>query len=359
MSMFLKSSNATTTLFYCLAGSGMGNSSRFEAVLQSLEETPLEVSVHVFCWGRSFAYLSSTNIANSKNIIIHKMIPYILPIQGGKWDSFITFLMIPFLFFLYVLNTCRLFFETIRYWPQCSIHDSDYHYLPFILLGTPRLAISQSPMVVRNNHFLKSENLKTKINYFLFEYLEYLFTLSFATKILCPSFDKAPVFQSVKIKNITPVVRKMFRFSNIAPIHSVGVFSGGSGIQTDVLKNIAYELDADMYMFSSKDGGYEMTSSDGSLVLGQYKSVVVQAGHVLISESLALQKNVYPVPIANHPEQIVNTKIIQQLFGRSTDSSFKSFKNSEFDPAQLMAPIVFDGADCVVREISQYVGGAP
>lgn len=298
-------------IFYCMAGAGLGNASRFEAIYQQWGK---DVRVYVFCWGNSYSRLS-IKFGHEQNISLNLLRSYTLPsdAQGLRLLSMLRTL--PVLLASFILNSFTLLVAAYRLRPSLSVHDSDYHYFPFILLRIPRLLISQSAMIVHNRDLLRGEGLKTKINYYIYEYSEYLASLLFGSIVVCPSFDLDLVSSRAKLIVVKPIVRSEFISEGKTANKEIVVLSGGSGIDVKRLKKLAldYELD---HFFSHAGVHYSSLDNEGIPLLANYRAAVIQAGHVLISECLSMGVLPFALAIAHHPEQVVNMKILNKYFSR-------------------------------------------
>lgn len=296
------------SIFYCIAGSGLGNASRFQAIEQMLGEYAF---IYVFCWGKSHAYLKK-KYDDRPGVEVVQLHSFKLPLEREGLGTFTTFINIPKFLITFILNTIILIKHIIHIRPHFSVHDSDYHYLPFFLMRVPRIIISQAPMIVHNRQELSVSNLRTRINFYLYEYSEYILTLIFGRAILCPSFD--PCFKSTntKIIVINPIVRREFCSSWPNQVKPLAVLTGGSGIDRGRLQLIAAKQQIDF--FAPQNGQhYHSILDTGQPLLSLYKGAIIQAGHVLISECLSLGVMIYPVAIKNHPEQFVNVKILEKI----------------------------------------------
>lgn len=292
-------------VYYCLAGVGQGNASRLEALWQELEG---RISLRIFCWGNSYKYLCK-KLKQSSDVEIIQMKQYRLAHAGGALNTWKTFLNLPRLLCNYGLNSFLLIKELSFERPSLSIHDSDYHLFPFIVFGVKRVVVSQAPMIVANKELLKKYDLKTRLNFFLYEYSEYLFIRMAASLILCPSFDLKLKSNVAMLEVIRPIVRREFNVVHDGVPEGIVVATGASGIGGEEFVAIARTYHAGE-MIARNGKQYEAIDAEGRPVLSFYKGAIIQAGHVLISECLSLAIPFYPVAISAHPEQIVNKEII-------------------------------------------------
>lgn len=312
--------NNKKALFYLMAGTGLGNAARFEALYEE-ELHHQNYELHIYCWGRSLQYLKK-KYEDKPSINLHPLSPYNLGHDKDGISSYHFFLSIPKYIKTFLINSRYIYSQAITHRPKLSIHDSDYHYFALIFAKVPRFAISQSWMIISRWNYLKGSNLKTKVNFFLYEVLELLFSYMFSSKILCPSFSKRPISSTEKILVVGPIVRKAFQSTYPNPSKFLAVLSGGSGIQREKLLALATRLKADDFLSnieSPKANYYESIDPSGVPILSKYKGVIIQAGHVLISECLALGIHFFAIPIDNHPEQFINTLILQKEYNKIDD----------------------------------------
>ena len=340
-------------IFYLMAGAGLGNAARFEALYEGELKHSCR-AVYLYCWGRSYEYLNK-RYSEDKKISMTELRSYSLAASSEGISTIRSLLSIPKYLSIYLKNSLLLFSEIKKYDPDLSVHDSDYHYFPFVLKRVQRFVISQSWMVVCNWEYLKDSNIKTKLNFLLFEVLEFVFTFIWATKIFCPSFSKRTLHIFGKIKIVSPIVRSEFMKSKGRQKKGVAVLSGGSGIQNEKLLKIARKINADIFVAqleSSSNSLYSSIQDSGTVLIAGYNGVVVQAGHVLISECLSSAVKFLPVPIDNHPEQVINAMIMHKEYGLV---DYRDSFASEFFLETLNDPPIA-ALDCVgVKEIGTYL----
>lgn len=298
-------------LSYFMAGSGLGNVSRFEAIYEELSES--DFKFQVFCWGKSYSYLNKS-LAAAPQIELVRLKDYVLPTKAGRLGLGKFFLLFPVFLFNFISNSLIIFRETLKHRPCLSVHDSDYHFFPLILLQVPRVFIGQAAMIVSNRAYLHKCGLKAKLNFYLYEVSELLLTTLLTNKVFCPSFSQNTRSLFAKIEVISPIVRRPFRAQRSEQGHGVALFSGGSGIQSEALLSFARINNLKSYI-SKNDETYSAFDSHAKPLIANYRGVIAQAGHVLISECLSMGLRIMPIAIEDHPEQIVNAAILKEEFG--------------------------------------------
>lgn len=322
-------------IYYCLAGVGQGNASRLEAIWQELEGS---CSFKIFCWGKSFDYLSK-RFRLHPDIEIIKLKSYELAHDSNGLSLLKLIVKLPLLFWSFLSNCLLISGHLKQAKADLSLHDSDYHLYPFLIRGIQRISISQSPMIVHNRNLLTGFGLRVWFSFYLYEFSEYLFIRLFSSAILCPSFDLDLKSES-KIVAIKPIVRREFRRGSSWKGGGIVTATGASGIGSEILIEIAQQYGTNALI--AKNGTrYEAIDPQGLPLLSKFEVAIIQAGHVLISECLSLEIPFYPIPIENHPEQMINKAIIARDFYPELAGTIQKFLTDFYSKKMMVM-----GLDC-------------
>lgn len=280
--------------FILAAGLGLGNSTRICAILQSLRAAcpPEGLEITVFSWGIGADFLSRH--AEELGFELVRLAPYYplkaKAILGNYWRN------------------CATISRRIRSGrPDLVLHDSDYHFVPFIGRGIPAISLGQAHDVVeraRARRFLP-RNGRQWLSLLLGEWMDSWTQKLFTSEVLIPSFDSRPSGEP-RLRRIPLIVRREYREQPAAGADqsTVGFLPGGSGIGAKAVAEWA-----ERNRFTPLQGS---SLEEGRPRIDRFGAVVVQGGLSSISECIARRKPMIVVPIPDHVEQKLNALEVER-----------------------------------------------
>jgi hypothetical protein len=299
-----RSKKSSGAAVFCLAGLGLGNATRAQAIIEELAEHEPKLDIMIFTWGKSYTHFSNLNL----NIQLVELVPYIDPSKESIYSGSL-FAKIPRFFFIYLKNSFRIFKVLAKRKLAVAILDSDFHIFPFVFLRVPIISISQAPFVVSVWRGLKKPDWKFTLwfRFILLEWLESIVVSVYSTVVLVPSLERF-LSPNTYIRSIELLVRRKFLYNDQIQKHSneVGLIRSGSGLYA-----------ADLEKFRVDFGWKDLTELSWSLeqpsILAHTEIIATQAGLSSISECIALKKKMLVFPIPFHPEQFVNSAVLMRL----------------------------------------------
>ena len=303
----------TPRFLFCIVGVGAGNTTRNLAILRELESLgPCEI--RIAAQGRARVLLQQ-----HYHTIPLREVSYT---KSGRFSPFSIVrsnLGFPIRFWQ---NMKQLRAIMINYAPDVVVADSDFYCLrPARKLGIKLASINNSAVIVETIAREGGLPRSCRASYRFIEKTDYWLQRRYPELVLCPTIREVPGL-SPKFVQIPPMVRP-----EITPLEEPGreivVLTGGSGIDTERMDLTGLEgqhvrvLGAPLSRVPShaRQAGFSLDVMEH---FREAKVLVMQGGFSSVSEAVALRIPTVVVPIANHAEQWVNGRMVEQLgFGLS------------------------------------------
>lgn len=288
---------------FLVSGWGLGHATRTWAVIQKILEEDKKSKIIIFTWGLGTTFFASKN--SQFNFELHSLSSYF---EINDLADF------------RVSKKVRFVFRSLRVWLENSIYihqilkykknlicfvDSDYHFPSYYFKKVFLVSISQTPFIVYHwkQNFLKF-SITMNVRFAFFEWFDYRLQRLFSDMIFSPSFHQLAEYDC-KIKFIPPIVRKEFLGSLAeVKIDKLGVIGSGS-VFSEEIKQKTRNLN---YVYEEKNEFG--LSADGKPLIDTFGTLVTQCGFSSLSECFARKKQMYLVPIENHPEQMINAYVL-------------------------------------------------
>ncbi len=302
-------------LLFIVNGLGLGNSTRCEAIIEQLSSNKFEIDVMTSGNGLRY-FAQKPYLRNLRELS---------PLQYGQGRHGQLSVLSTLRAWPQLLKSLRVnvrhiesLIQTERY--SAIIIDSDYT-AGFLIwrLKIPVIALNNANVILqecRQNVTLPAAVLP---QYFI-ETLDFLFHCTIPDLVLSPSLEKR---QSRKnIKQLAPFIRRDLKRTSLfrtQPKKILVMLSGSVfGTSTGFLKNLklSNEISVDVI---GRDGvsteriRYHGKVYDNKSFIREADILVINAGFSAVSEAVVLSKPCIVIPIANHAEQLVNARRVQDL----------------------------------------------
>lgn len=171
-------------------------------------------------------------------------------------------------------------------------------------------------------NFFKNKKKPISIypQFFLIEFLDYLYNFYIHDFILSPSFEKKPKILKKKILRIPPLVRSDLKINNHKEFKPIVMLSGSS-FSTQInedYKGFSHFKKIDILGRKNSNNNkckslnYLGKIHNNIKFLNKYNAAVINAGFSALSEVYILKKPSVIVPVPNHSEQYFNAKILEK-----------------------------------------------
>ena len=306
------------TVLFIVNGLGMGNSTRCHAVIQELHKLGCEI--HVITSGNGANYM--------KNVSEVRKVNDVSQLQYGSQDGAISILQtirtLPQYIRIFQKNASLIEQVVSKLKPDAVVLDSTYVTKPMKTRNIPIIAINNSDFVVRNFfRFKRFPPVSTLPQFFLVEFLDYLFHRLKVDIVLSPSLVSAPAKRMGKFWRIGSLVRRGYgpQPPPQRPHNAVVMLSGsafGSQVHQDfdscgLRINVIGRDKPQRWPEKRTDVVFHGKLMDNKEIVTRADFAVVNCGYSAISECIHLQKPLVVAPISNHAEQWVNARAVQDL----------------------------------------------
>jgi len=271
-------------VLFAVAGVGLGNATRSEAILRELGD----VDVRVLSFGNAVRHLRRSGAT------VWPMLPLLLP--GGALD----FLWkMPLNLVVWLVNMLVCFVAIVRFRPRLVVVDSEYSViLPALLTGRRMVGINGAALVEALWPRMKRPGLGW--SYWGREWWDARIARVFHTT-LTPTFSSEIPLPEGHVP-VPPIVRPLP--AGRSEEGGILVLRGGSLHETPLT------LPADVEL--TEIGGRNVV--DDSLErIARASIVVCQGGFSSLSEVLALGKKALVAPLPGHVEQEFNARVLEEM----------------------------------------------
>ena len=305
---------------FLVNGLGMGNSTRSYAVIQHLVEMGIEV--HVLTSGRGLEFFAD----KSELASLSPMENLTYSATDGKLSAWKTLLSVLSHLELVRKKAAQIRQAAEKIRPHFAVIDSEYTVWPLHRLKIPIIGINNSDVVV--TEYLRKKNKPSSIcaQFWLVEFMDYLFHLFTCNLVLSPSIHPSPS-PTGKYKQIGLIVRREVleaaREANTPDydlpreIKSVVFMLSGSTFSSKIdLEN--YDLPWEVNVVGRQGNNRHKIIFHGLLrdnvrLLKSADLLVVNGGFSAVSEALVLGKPTLVIPVPRHAEQFINGCFVHEL----------------------------------------------
>jgi hypothetical protein len=343
-------------ILLCCSGLGMGNASRISALLERQPSVPgiSGARVTVASWGNGETFLRKFLAKTGLKARLISLATYAPPKRLPK-------ALIPLFFlFPYCRNTWALFQLARKERPDLVVLDSDYHFLPFLLLRIPVFFLAQTKFVLDSRRKMSLPlTWKQAIVFFFREQADFWVQHLFSEKVLVVSLGGIEKAEARKVAFVSLVARAEFTREGKPSAeardgaHEFGIILSGSGLESGPIER-----------FARKHGLPILRQVPiGRAHLDSFRYFFIQGGFSSISEMLAAGKRFVVVPMKDHPEQIISAHVVERMrFALRLDPEALEEAKMDEIKARLenLCPVCDppkkDGAVEVLRLLSERIG---
>lgn len=301
-------------ILFLANGLGMGNSTRCYAVIEKLIEKG--AIIDVMTSGNGVKFFSKKQGKEINRLFETKSFKYAKD-SSGKLSAFKTILSIFQLAAVYIQNN-RLVKRYIKEnKPSIVVTDSEYVFLPMWFSKTPIVALNNSDMVVTSFFKFTNKPFSVYPQFFLVEFLDFMFHLIVADKVISPRLDCSKWFGEKFVK-VPPIVRKNATGDCLDGEVERGVImlSGSTfGSNVDLHgKKFPFHIDVIGREGDNSNGlTYHGKLAENLHLLNKADFLVINAGFSAVSEGVCMRKPLIVIPVENHAEQYINAKMVEEL----------------------------------------------
>ena len=319
------------TLIFFINGLGLGNSTRCYSIIEAIRKKKNKINIIVASSGNGYWFFK-----NQKKIdILHQLKQVSYKKNSGKLSAFSTIMSFFKIFKIFSQNTNTAIDLIKKYNPQVVISDS-FYFFPKILKNKnfKFISINNADYVVEKFFKTKKKPLSIYSQFFLIEFIDYLYNFYFYDFILSPSFFAKLKIYKKKIYRIPPLIRSNLKINKVLKFKPIIMLSG-STFSTQIKDNYV-----DLSKFKKIDIlGREKSNNKNKALnylgkkknnikfLNRYNAAVINAGFSALSEVYVLKKPSVIVPVPNHSEQYFNAMTLESLGLAIYSKEEKIFKN--------------------------------
>jgi|TARA_Y100000294_G_scaffold155453_1_gene155681 UDP:flavonoid glycosyltransferase YjiC (YdhE family) len=304
--------NKKNKILFLVNGLGMGNSTRCYSIIERLAENGMEIDVMTSANGLFFF---SDKKEINRIIKINEF--YYAKEKSGKLNVLRTILSLFDFIRIYVANNrlVKKYLKEER--PSAVVIDSQYIFWPMISQKIPIIALNNSDIVVKSFFKMKNKPLSIAPQFFLIEFMDYLFHLLVPTKVISPVLGKFGS-ENRKFIHVPSIARKNCkREIHKENIKNVVIMLSGSAFGSQVnLEGESFPFHIDVIGRTGKSSGkvtFHGKILDNMDIIKRADVLVVNAGFSAVSEGVYMGKPMAVIPIENHAEQYINAKTVEEL----------------------------------------------
>ena len=324
--------NKTVNVIFFINGLGLGNSTRCYSIINELKKQNKKIKIIIASSGNGYWFFKNQN--NIDELYKLKQVKY--EKKSGKLNALGTIFKIFSIFKVFNQNTNHAIKLISKYKPRVVITDS-FYFFPRIKKKKffKFISINNADYVVENFFKIKKKPLSIYLQFYLIEFLDYLYNFYFHDFILSPSFTKKPKMFKSKILRIPPLIRSELKINNDRKFKPIVMLSG-STFSTQInedYKDFAYFKKIDILgrdnntKNKSKSLNYLGKIKNNVKFLNKYNAAVINAGFSALSEVYLLKKPSVIVPVPNHSEQYFNAKTLEKIGLAIYSKEHEIFKN--------------------------------
>jgi len=305
---------------FIINGLGLGNSTRCHAIIEHLAARDCEV--HVLTSGNGLTYFAGREGVAS----VTPMVSFFYSGDGAKISGWATLRSIGALLKRAKAKGRQLEELLGRLVPDVAVIDSEYAVSPLRRRRIPVVGLNTSEVVV--TQYLKHwrEGRGTRSQFWLIEFLDYLFHRHFCDVVLSPFPLRTPT-RHRKFLRVGLVVRRSISelalqspprgTISVRQVRKVVFMLSGSVHASRVpFEKYEFPFQIEVVGRSGEDRKnlkfHGRIMQDAELLAGA-DALVVNGGYSALSEAFALRKPTFVIPIPGHAEQFVNACLARDL----------------------------------------------
>lgn len=300
-------------------GLGMGNSTRCYAVMEELFRE--DVEIHVLTSGNGMEFFRDKTEIKS----LTEMKNFFYSVKDNKISPWRTLLSVGRLAKCAFEKKRRLEEVLASVQPDVLVTDSEYTVGPAKRRKIPVLALNNSDVVVTEYLRRKDKPAAIAGQFWLVEFMDYLFHRFFVTAVISPAPLRLPV-RHKRVKRVGLIIRNEIKdslppssgsFPDPRSMRSLLFMLSGSVLGTKktlLFHDLPYKVNV-----IGRDG-----PSDGQVsylgrimhntpYLSEADLLVINGGFSAVSEALALNKPTLVIPVPRHAEQYVNAMLVKDM----------------------------------------------
>jgi hypothetical protein len=314
---------------FLINGLGMGNSTRCYALIQRLAAAGVEV--HILTSGNGLRFFNDKPEVSS----LREVEAFFYAVKHRRLSMWRTVACLGELGRRASRKRSQVDAALEKLRPQFCVTDSEYTVGPMRKRGIPVIALNNSDVVV--TEYLRMRNKPDGLwgQFWLVEYLDYLFHLRFADLVISPAASPLPA-RHPRIRRVGLIVRQEIeeaattavsaRRKRAREFQKVTFMLSGSVLGrtgTIGVGGLPYRIsvvgvegpDSDQIRFYGKVLNNIALLADADMLL-------INGGFSAVSEALALRKPTVVIPVARHAEQYVNAlQVVDLGFGAMVDEN--------------------------------------
>jgi hypothetical protein len=314
------SSSMAATCLFAINGLGLGNSTRCHAVMQRLASAGCRI--HVLTSGNGLSYFQNRDGIES----LTEMESLFYSDTGGGISGWSTLKSLGTLAKRAKAKRIRLARLLDELEPDVAVIDSEYAISPLRRRRIPIVAINNSEVVVTEYLKHRKQASGTHSHFWFVEFSDYLFHRHYADLVLSP-FPQRTATRHPKFRRIGLIVRPEIK--QLAAQLSHREIPSPRQVRTVVFMLSgsihASRVNFDGYQFPFKievvgrpgESRGQVTFHGRQLnnvaLLERADVLVINGGYSAVSESFALRKPTFVLPVPGHAEQFVNASLIADM----------------------------------------------
>jgi len=277
--------------------------------------------VHVLTSGNGLAYFDGKKCIES----LHSMESFYYCKSGGNISGWATLKSVGSLAKLVKAKRNSLAQLLDKVNPDVAVVDSEYAISPLRHRRIPIIAINNSEVVVTEFFKHRHQAKAVRNHFWLVEFSDYLFHRHYCDLVLSPFPVRTPT-RHPKFHRIGLIVRPA--------IKELAVASSKEALSPRQLRKVVFMLSGSVHATKVNFNGHQFPfaievvgrsgESDGnvtfhgrqmntSALLAGADALVINGGYSALSESLALRKPTFVLPVPGHAEQFVNASLAFDL----------------------------------------------
>tara|TARA_B100001057_G_scaffold434330_1_gene463897 strand:+ start:5599 stop:6675 length:1077 start_codon:yes stop_codon:yes gene_type:complete len=301
-------------------GLGLGNSTRCKVLIDWLFSKNYEVTILTSGNGEEFFNKKKYNIIKLDRIDYGKI--------SERLSILKLFVNLVKIFRIVKKNSIKINNLVKKIDADLIISDSVYFFPNKDFKKRYSIALNNSNLVIKYFFKLKYKPLSIFPQFFFIEVFDYIISKSVYKKIWSPviSMTDFKNFNDLNNKIITLPPISRFKNKNIHKDYSknikkICIMLSGSSFKTKIelsennLKNFHFNLINYNYKLGSKkydNHKYYYKEFDNYKLLKECDIAIINSGYSAISDCINLELPMILIPVKNHAEQYINSKIIEQ-----------------------------------------------